>query len=160
MELSDFTIRLTFAFVLGALIGVERQWRQRKAGLRTNTLVSTGSALFVMLSVMTANDSSPSRIAAQVVSGVGFLGAGVIMRDGMNVRGIDTAATLWCAAAVGTLSGAGFLAESVIGSIFILVANTLLRPIANRVDETPSCKLNKKLNKKMIKQEAEQQLNS
>ena len=159
MCLSEFTIRLSFAFILGSLIGIERQWRQRKAGLRTNTLVSTGSALFVMLSVMTENDTSPTRIAAQVVSGIGFLGAGVIMRDGMNVRGLDTAATLWCSAAVGTLTGAGLLAESVIGSIFILIANTVLRPIAHRVDESPSGKLNRKLNRRGIKKEEDQELN-
>jgi putative Mg2+ transporter-C (MgtC) family protein len=138
MTLLDFVIRLVLAFILGASIGLERQWRQRMAGLRTNTLVATGSALFVMLSFMIVNDSNPSRIAAQVVSGIGFLGAGVIMRDGLNIRGLNTAATLWCSAAIGTMTGAGFLAESAIGAGAILIANTLLRPLANKMNKTPS----------------------
>ena len=93
----DFTIRLTVAFLLGSVIGLERQWRQRMAGLRTNTLVCVGAALFVMLSTMTPGDSSPTRIAAQVVSGIGFLGGGVILKEGATIRGLNTAATLWCA---------------------------------------------------------------
>lgn len=138
MTLLDFAVRLTLAFILGTTIGLERQWRQRMAGLRTNTLVATGSALFVMMSVMTTNDSSPTRIAAQVVSGIGFLGAGVIMRDGLNVRGLNTAATLWCSAAIGTMTGAGFLAESMVGAIAILVANIALRPLARKINKTPN----------------------
>lgn len=138
MMLLDFIIRLSIAFVLGASIGLERQWRQRMAGLRTNTLVATGSALFVMMSVMVTNDSSPTRIAAQVVSGIGFLGAGVIMRDGLNIRGLNTAATLWCSAAIGTMCGSGFLTESVIGAGMILMANIILRPLAQKVNKTPS----------------------
>jgi len=109
MTILDFIARLSVAFLLGALIGLERQWRQRMAGLRTNTLVATGAALFVMLSVLTPSDSSPSRIAAQVVSGIGFLARGVILREGLTVRGLNTATTIWCAAAIGSLSGAGFL---------------------------------------------------
>jgi putative Mg2+ transporter-C (MgtC) family protein len=138
MTLLDFVIRLALAFILGSTIGLERQWRQRMAGLRTNTLVATGSALFVMMSVLTTNDSSPTRIAAQVVSGIGFLGAGVIMRDGLNIRGLNTAATLWCSAAIGILTGSGFLVESIIGAIAILLANTLLRPLAQKMNKTPS----------------------
>lgn len=138
MNLTEFVIRLAIAFSLGAVIGLERQWRQRMAGLRTNTLVATGSALFVMLSVMTTNDSSPTRIAAQVVSGIGFLGAGVIMRDGLNIRGLNTAATLWCSAAVGTMAGAGFIIESTLGATAILIANIILRPLAHMVNKGPN----------------------
>ncbi|HBX2732297.1 TPA: magnesium transport protein MgtC, partial [Klebsiella pneumoniae] len=90
-----YMTHLLAAMLLGALIGAERQWRQRMAGLRTNALVATGAAVFI-LSAMSASPDSPGRIAAQIVSGIGFLGAGVIMRDGMNVRGLNTAATLWC----------------------------------------------------------------
>lgn len=136
MILLDFVIRLSFAFVLGAMIGLERQWRQRMAGLRTNTLVATGSALFVMMSVMVTIDSSPTRVAAQVVSGIGFLGAGVIMRDGLSIRGLNTAATLWCSAAIGTMCGGGFLTESAVGAVVILFANTMLRPLAQKVNKT------------------------
>lgn len=134
MLLSALILRLSIAFLLGVIIGLERQWRQRMAGLRTNTLVATGSALFVMLSVMTLHDASPSRVAAQVVSGIGFLGAGVIMRDGLSIRGLNTAATLWCSAAIGCMTGAGFLAEAAIGAVFILLSNILLRPLAQKMN--------------------------
>ena len=101
-----YMTHLLAAMLLGALIGAERQWRQRMAGLRTNALVATGAAVFI-LSAMSASPDSPGRIAAQIVSGIGFLGAGVIMRDGMNVRGLNTAATLWCSAGIGVLCGLG-----------------------------------------------------
>ncbi|MED1609034.1 MgtC/SapB family protein [Bacillus paranthracis] len=107
----DIVLRLFIAIIVGACIGMERQWRHRMAGLRTNALVSLGACIFVLLSVMIDHDASPSRIASQVVSGIGFLGGGVIIRDGFSIRGLNTAATLWCAAGV-------------------LLANILLRPIA------------------------------
>jgi putative Mg2+ transporter-C (MgtC) family protein len=107
------------------------------AGLRTNTLVATGAALFVMLSVLTPGDSSPTRVAAQVVSGIGFLGGGVILREGLTVRGLNTAATLWCAAAIGSLSGAGLLAHAAMGAAAVLVANLLLRPLGYRINQQP-----------------------
>jgi putative Mg2+ transporter-C (MgtC) family protein len=94
MTWTDFTVRITVAFLLGSMLGFERQWRQRMAGLRTSTLVATGSALFVTLSVLTPNDASPTRIAAQVVSGIGFLAGGVILREGLTVKGLNTAATI------------------------------------------------------------------
>ncbi len=134
MTLTEFTIRIACSFLLGAAIGFERQWRQRMAGLRTNTLVSTGSALFVALAVLTVNDASPSRVAAQIVSGIGFLGAGVIMRDGLDIRGLNTAATLWCSAAIGALTGSGYLVEAMLGTGVILAANVLLRPLARKVN--------------------------
>ena len=134
MSLTVFLLRISCAFFLGAAIGFERQWRQRMAGLRTNTLVATGSALFVALAALTVNDASPSRIAAQIVSGIGFLGAGVIMRDGLDIRGLNTAATLWCSAAVGALTGSGYLIEAAVGTAVILAANVLLRPLARNVN--------------------------
>ena len=91
----ELGVRIGVALALGVLIGLERQWHHRLAGLRTNALVATGSAAFVTLM---SEEPSPTRIAAQVASGVGFLGAGVILRDGLSVRGLDTAATLWCSA--------------------------------------------------------------
>lgn len=133
---TEFTIRLGVALMLGAGLGIERQWRQRMAGLRTNALVSTGAALFVMLSALTPGEH-PSAIAAQVVSGIGFLGGGVILREGLSVRGLNTAATLWCAAAVGCLSGSGHLSESFIGAIAVLLANILLRPLAYNINRQP-----------------------
>src|SRR5580693_4060214 len=109
--LQDIALRLGAALLIGAVIGFERQWRQRMAGLRTNALVSLGAAGFVVLS-QTLSASGGTQIAAQVVSGIGFLGAGVILREGINIRGLNTAATLWCSAMVGIFAGAGNLAAS------------------------------------------------
>jgi putative Mg2+ transporter-C (MgtC) family protein len=137
MEWTEFAMRLGVAFVLGSALGFERQWRQRMAGLRTNTLVATGAALFVLLSVLTPDEASPTRIAAQVVSGIGFLAGGVILREGLSVRGLNTAATIWCAAAVGSLSGAGYVVEACMGAIAVLLSNTVLRPLGYRINQQP-----------------------
>ncbi|MBV8651001.1 MAG: MgtC/SapB family protein, partial [Alphaproteobacteria bacterium] len=94
--------RLGLALVLGSAIGFERQWHQKMAGLRTNALVALGASGFVVFSAMVGPAGDPTRIAAQVVSGIGFLGAGIILRQGINVHGLNTAATLWCSAMVGT----------------------------------------------------------
>ena len=140
VEITDFAGRAAVALVLGALVGVERQWRQRMAGLRTNALVSLGAALFVLFGVLLTGTAGvdPTRIAAYVVSGVGFLGAGVILRDGVNVRGINTAATIWCSSAVGVLAGAGYIVEAIIGAVLVVAAHALLRPLARRLDRIPA----------------------
>jgi len=106
------------------------------AGLRTNTLVSLGAAIFVTLAVNIGGDAT-GRVASYVVSGIGFLGAGVIMKDGMNVRGLNTAATLWCSAAIGSLSGMGYMSEAIIGTLFILLAHLVLRPLGNKLSTLP-----------------------
>ena len=136
MDWKIFLLRVSVALVLGALIGAERQLRQRLTGLRTHALVSTGACLFVLMTqaVPGMSPSDASRIAAYVVSGIGFLGGGVIMRDGFNVRGLNTAATLWCTAAVGVLCSLGLLLEAALGSLVVLCANILLRDIAQRLD--------------------------
>ncbi|MGK5546928.1 MgtC/SapB family protein [Streptomyces sp. URMC 127] len=127
----------------GAIIGLERQWRARMAGLRTNALVAAGSALFVLLSqygfaaATSTAGYDGSRVAAQIVSGIGFLGAGVIMRDGLSVRGLNTAATLWCSAAVGALAGTGLYVVAALGTVGVVGANTLLRPLARGLDRGP-----------------------
>lgn len=136
MNWIQFALNVAVAFALGSLIGAERQWRQRMAGLRTNALVATGAAMFVMLAMPTADNSM--RVAAQVVSGIGFLGAGVIMREGLTVRGLNTAATLWCSAAVGTLSGSGQTKLAAIGTASVLLANFGLRPLARLIDRQPT----------------------
>ena len=100
--------------------------------MRTITLVSLGSFLFVSISFL-SNPVDISRIAAQVVSGIGFLGAGVIIRDGQNIRGLNTAATLWCSAAIGTLTALGFVVEAIIGVLYILVSNIILRIISKKM---------------------------
>lgn len=143
--LLDIAVRIVTAIVLGAAIGLERQWRLRTAGIRTNALVSVGSALFVILGAVGLGETAgadPTRVAAQVVSGIGFLGAGVILRDGINVRGVTTAATLWSAAAIGSLAGAGMEEVAVLGSAAVIATNILLRPlsriISRRVNENES----------------------
>lgn len=128
-----FAIRLGLALILGAFIGAERQWRQRMAGLRTNALVAAGAAMFVMLTALTGRSDS-FRIAGQVVSGIGFLGAGVILRNGLNITGLNTAATLWCSAAIGTLAGYGMYGSAAIGAIAVLAANVGLRPIGKALN--------------------------
>jgi putative Mg2+ transporter-C (MgtC) family protein len=131
-------IRLIAALLLGALVGAERQWRQRTAGLRTNCLVAVGSAMFVMMGGLIGGDGSQGRVAAYVVSGIGFLGGGVILKDGFSIRGLNTAATLWCTAAIGTLAGLGYTTLCFIGTAAVLAANLLLRPLAQRINRTPA----------------------
>ncbi|SLM62709.1 MULTISPECIES: MgtC family protein [Dickeya] len=134
MNLTLFVFNLLLAMILGAVIGAERQWRQRMAGLRTNALVATAAAIFI-LCARAFEPLSAGRIAAQVVSGIGFLGAGVIMRDGMNIRGLNTAATLWCSAAIGLLCGMSLYWEAVVAVIIILCANIVLRELVQRVNQ-------------------------
>lgn len=125
--------RMSLALVLGSVIGFERQWHQKMAGLRTNALVALGSCGFVVFSAMVA-EGDPTRIAAQVVTGIGFLGAGVILREGVNVHGLNTAATLWCSAMVGTFAGGGFWAPSIVSAGFIVGTNLVLRPLVRGIN--------------------------
>jgi putative Mg2+ transporter-C (MgtC) family protein len=135
MDVWHFVVNIGTALLLGMLIGLERQFRQHPAGLRTNALVSVGAALFVSLTNLLASATAdPTRIASYVVSGVGFLGGGVILREGMNVRGMSTAATLWCSAAIGTLAGAGFPLHALLGTIVIVALHLTLRPVALWID--------------------------
>jgi putative Mg2+ transporter-C (MgtC) family protein len=134
MQIHIFIVRLLIAVALGAIIGAERQLRQRLAGLRTNALVAAGSALFVLVTALTDDREATARIAAQVVSGIGFLGAGVIMREGLNVRGLNTAATLWCSAAVGVMSAFGEVIEAAAGALTVLGANIVLRGLTQRIN--------------------------
>jgi putative Mg2+ transporter-C (MgtC) family protein len=129
-----FALNTGAALLMGVAIGFERQWRQHNAGLRTNALVALGAALFVGLSTLIDHEASPTRIAAQVVSGLGFLGGGVILREGLNVRGLNTAATIWCSGAVGSLAGAGFPLEALTGTAGVLLVHLGLRPAARWID--------------------------
>lgn len=135
--LDQIALRLIAALLLGAAIGVERQYRQRSAGLRTNALVGLGAAAFALTGLSIAGDSSPSRMAAQVVSGIGFLGAGAIMREGLNIKGMNTAATLWCSAAVGVACGAGIFAIALLGTGLVVVVNIVIRPLVGAIDRAP-----------------------
>jgi putative Mg2+ transporter-C (MgtC) family protein len=136
--------RLALAAALGSIIGLEREFREREAGLRTHLLVSLGSALFTIVSAFGFHDVlthdpqvvvrlDPSRIAAQIVSGIGFLGAGAIIRQGLSIRGLTTAATLWVVAAIGMAAGAGFYSVAIITTVVALVALWPLRYIAYRM---------------------------
>ncbi|SER55891.1 putative Mg2+ transporter-C (MgtC) family protein [Isobaculum melis] len=98
------------------------------------TLVSLGATMFVSLSTLIVDDSSPTRIAAQVVSGIGFLAGGVILRDGFSVTGLNTAATLWCTAAVGSMIGAGFILEGLLAALLIALTNIVIRFFSRKVD--------------------------
>jgi putative Mg2+ transporter-C (MgtC) family protein len=137
MSIEQAAINLAIAGGLSSLIGFERQWRNRLAGLRTNTLVALGAASFVIFESLIPGEQSPTRVAAQVVSGIGFLGAGLIFREGLSVRGLNTAATIWCSAAVGVLAGASLPAYAALATGFILFVNLLLRPIVIFINRQP-----------------------
>lgn len=131
--LADTGLRLVLALLLGSAIGFERQWRQSMAGLRTNALVALGAAGFVAFSGLVGHGDQ-TRIAAQVVTGIGFLGAGVILREGINIHGLNTAATLWCSAMVGTLAGAGHGGPSILAAALVIGVNLGLRPLVHRMN--------------------------
>jgi len=130
----QFVTRLMAALLLGAAVGLERQWRQRMAGTRTNALVAAGASAFVMAGLLIESDpTAAGRVASYVVSGVGFLGAGVIFKDGASVRGLNTAATIWCSAAIGVLCGFGYLHLGLLLALAVLLTNTVLRPLAYKL---------------------------
>lgn len=137
ISLADSTLSLLAAFICGSVIGFERQYRQRTAGLRTNVLVAVGAAIFVDMANRMTGQEGAVHVVAYVVSGIGFLGAGVIMREEGNVRGLNTAATLWGSAAVGACAGADLLLEAMLGTLFVLATNTLLRPVVNQINRRP-----------------------
>lgn len=129
VPIEQAALNLGIALACGAVIGSERQVRQRMAGLRTNALVALGAAGFVIFSQLVPNEVSPTRVAAQVVSGIGFLGAGIIFRDGFNVHGLNTAATLWCSAAVGLVAGIGAWDYALLLTLCVVFVNLGLRPL-------------------------------
>jgi putative Mg2+ transporter-C (MgtC) family protein len=139
---AEVTVRLVLAAALGGAIGLERELREREAGLRTHLLVSVGSAVFTLVSAYGFSDFryghgsgftlDPTRIAAQIVTGIGFLGAGAIIRQGFSIRGLTTAATLWVVAAIGMATGAGYYSVAVIGTALVLFSLYPLRLLAYR----------------------------
>ena len=129
-----FTTRFAGALVLSALIGLEREWRQRMAGTRTNALVAGGAAAFAMCGGLIVGDAAAeARIVSYVVSGVGFLGAGVIFKENAQIRGLNTAAAIWCSAAVGVITALGYSQYAAIVAIGVLLTNTALRPLAYKL---------------------------
>ncbi|HEX2291790.1 MAG TPA: MgtC/SapB family protein [Gaiellaceae bacterium] len=143
LSLAEVILRVALAAALGGAIGFERELREREAGLRTHMLVSVGAALFTLVSAYAWTDWSfstaeglvfdPTRIAAQVVSGIGFLGAGAIIRQGLSVRGLTTAATLWVVAAIGMASGVGYYEAAVVTTALVLLSLWPLRILAYRI---------------------------
>ncbi len=132
MTTTEFFTRLVIALFAGLIIGFERQWHHKETGLKTNMLVATGAAAFVLLSIKVAAGApniDVTRITAQVVMGVGFLGAGVIFREGPNVHGLNSAATIWCSAAIGCIAASGYFAEALICTFLVTIVNTVLEPV-------------------------------
>ncbi len=131
MTKTEFTIRLLSALVAGFLIGFERQWNHKSAGLKTNTLVSVGAAIFVLISILVTQkgNGDVTRIIGQVVTGIGFLCAGIIFKEGLSVHGLTTAVTVWCCSAVGCLAAAGYFKETLIATVLIISVNLFLKPI-------------------------------
>lgn len=141
METNDFIINLAICFLLSFMIGIERQYRRRIVGLRTTILVCVGSFLFVSASfIIGGNRTDLTRIASQVVSGIGFLGAGVIIKDGLKVRGLTTAATMWCDASIGVLCATGASIPAMLGTFVILFSNTVLRYINKQINGITTAK--------------------
>lgn len=137
---AEFVLRLLLAASCGLLIGLERQYRSRTAGLRTNALVAAGACAFVLFGEQAAVPTAPLQITAYVVSGVGFLGGGVILRQGFAVQGLNTAATLWCSAAIGCQAAAGHVVPALATTGVVLGIHLLLRPLGRLVDRAPAAK--------------------
>ena len=134
----ELLVRVGLALLLGIAIGMERQWRSRMAGLQTMALVSMGSALFTIMGAYDfPTEGDRNRVAAQIVTGIGFLGAGVILKSGMTVFGLNTAATLWATAAVGALCGVWMWREAVVGAFLVVAGNGLLYPLSKWMDRRP-----------------------
>ncbi|MBU4486282.1 MAG: MgtC/SapB family protein [Candidatus Delongbacteria bacterium] len=125
MEFQTFLLRIGAAFLAGFLIGLERELRHKKAGLRTNTLVAIGAAIYVLisLSLKDTDNGAVARVIGQVVTGIGFIGAGVIIHREGDILGITTAATIWCSAAVGCLAATGMFMELIICTSVVLFVN-------------------------------------
>ena len=132
MELSDFASRVIVALLLGMLIGFERQLTNHTAGIRTNMLICLGSCMFLLFP-MIMQSSDIQRIASYIVSGVGFLCSGVIFKENGTVKGLNTAATLWCTAAIGILTSTGMYSYAIVATIVLITANVLFRPISRKV---------------------------
>jgi putative Mg2+ transporter-C (MgtC) family protein len=132
MAYSEFTIRVLVALLAGMIIGFERQWHHKSVGLRTTSLVSLGSAVYVLLSLnITQTTGDATRIIGQVVTGIGFLCAGVVFKEGFSVHGLTTSVTIWCSSAIGCLAAAGYYIETSIATFFILVVNIGLKSVDN-----------------------------
>ena len=147
MELSEAIVRILVAIALGGLIGIEREYRDKSAGFRTLILISTGASLFTVLGFSIAanpalgGDIDPTRIISYIISGIGFLGAGVIIKDGQSIKGLTTASTIWLAAALGMGAGAGFFAITTFATVVILFALIVLPYVERWIDSQQEFKV-------------------
>ncbi len=138
METSEFILRLAVAMAAGGVIGFERELSNKSAGLKTNMLVSIGACIYVLISqsiVDSTTGSDPTRIIGQIVTGIGFLGGGVILHRGPNVHGLTTAATIWCSAAVGSLAGLGLFLEAGICTLAVIIVNFAFKKLDDWFDD-------------------------
>ena len=141
LHFHDVLVRLAVGSSLGVLIGFERQWRHRAAGVQTSGLVATGATLYCLVAPAAGEAAGdPMRVVAAVVQGVGFLAGGVILKEGLNVSGLNTAATLWATAAIGALAGVGLLREAAIGALVILTLNLVFLPLVEAINRTVEAK--------------------
>lgn len=129
MEPLEFILRLLAATAAGGIVGLERQINNKSAGLRTNTLVAIGACIYLLISLQLLDGSSadPTRVLGQIVTGIGFLGAGVILHRGANVQGLTTAATIWCSAALGCMAALGFYWQLFAATFLVIMVNTALK---------------------------------
>ena len=130
---TEILLRLALALILGGAIGFERRWHGHVAGPHTNGMVALGSALFVMAGIVIAGDGA-ARVLAQVATGIGFLAGGVILREGFRVQGLNTAATLWCAAAMGCIIGLGRMTLAAEATVMVIIGNSVFHFLEHRGD--------------------------
>ena len=138
METSEFIFRLLAAMATGGIIGVERELSNKSAGLKTNMLVSIGASIYVLINlsiIAEQGEGDPTRIIGQIVTGIGFLGGGVILHRGANVHGLTTAATIWCSAAIGCLAGLGMYLEAGICTLAVLIVNLEIKKLDGWFDD-------------------------
>ncbi len=152
METTDFVLRLLAAMGAGGLVGLEREWSNKSAGLKTNMLVAVGACIYVLVNVMISSQnghSDPTRIIGQIVTGIGFLGGGVILHRGANVHGLTTAATIWCSAALGCVAGMGFYLETAICTVAVLIVNLAFKKVDDWFEEEKTRQKNGENQKKI-----------
>lgn len=132
MSDQDLLLRLLAALVMGGLIGLERRWRGHEAGLHTNALVAAGAALFIASAIILGDDQG-GRVVTPVATGIGFLAGGVILRDGLHVRGLNTAGTVWCVAALGCFVGLGRFLFAAEATVLVIIANSIFHYFEHNV---------------------------
>ncbi len=146
METQEMIFRLLTAMAAGGVVGLERRLSNKSAGLKTNMLVAVGAAIFAMISAIVRQEfpnADPTRIIGQVVTGIGFLGGGVIIHRGVNVKGLTTAATIWTSAAIGSVAGLGLYKLTILATIAVIMVNLAFKPLDDFLEEKKITKNNK-----------------